>query len=399
MTAAYLLSRRYEVTLFEAQSTLGGHTATVDVEVNGDVYAIDTGFIVFNKKNYPNFCRLLDLLQVPIQTTEMSFSYRSQENSFEYNGHNLNTLFADRRNLFNPALYQMIKEIVRFNANAKKFLENIDPVLTMGEFIQKQAYKNSFLRFYLRPMIAAIWSMNANQINQIPAHFILQFYANHGLLDTSQQPRWYVIGGGSRQYIPYLVAPLKSRLKLNAKVKYITRSTKSITLFTENTREEFDAVVFATHADQALDMLSDATTDERSILSAFSYNANEVILHTDETVLPKNKRAWASWNYLDLGTQKVALTYYMNRLQMLKTTTHFCVSLNLTDHIAPEKILKKFMYTHPCYNTHTFLAQKKYAQINGKANTYFCGAYWGYGFHEDGVNSAMAVCHLLGVEG
>ncbi len=397
LVSAYLLSQLYEVTLFEANSSLGGHTATVDLEMDNMPYSIDTGFIVFNKKTYPNFCRLLEKLQIPIQPSEMSFSYRSDELALEYNGHNINTLFADRRNILRPSFYRMIKEILRFNKDAHYFLEKGEQTLTIGEFIKNKRYDALFLRAYLIPMIAAIWSTPPQQVLQVPAHFIFQFYANHGLLNLSQRPQWYVVSGGSKNYIPALIQPFSDRIRKAKRVRAVERSGQAVTLVTQDGRETFDAVVIATHSDQALSLLAKPTLAEKEILQAFCYSENEVILHTDESVLPKNKRARASWNYFDQGKEKVALTYYMNRLQGLQSHRHFCVSVNMTAQIAPETILRKFVYAHPNYQASTLEAQQKFSLINGKNNTYFCGAYWGYGFHEDGVTSALAACAALGV--
>jgi len=397
LVSAYLLNKNYNITLFEANNYIGGHTATIDVNLADKNYAIDTGFIVFNQKTYPNFCRLLQKLQVPIQPTEMSFSFRSDARQIEYNGHNLNTLFADRRNLFKPKFYRMIKDILLFNKQAKKFIAKVDNSdLSIRKFIATEKYSELFVNAYLLPMISAIWSAEPINMLDSPAHFILRFCENHGLLDVANRPQWSVVAGGSKQYIAPLTKSFAQNIRLNTKVNSVRRINNGVEIHTENGIEQFDAVIFATHSDQALNLLADPTDDEKNILAAIPYSNNEVVLHTDESVLPKNKLARASWNYLDVASQKFALTYYMNRLQSLNSKIDFCVSVNLTEHINPEKIIQKFNYSHPCYQVQTIQAQKQHNLINGKNSTYFCGAYWGYGFHEDGVNSAIAACLPLG---
>lgn len=397
LVSAYLLSERFDVSLFEANDYLGGHTNTVDVDLEGQKYCIDTGFIVFNKKTYPNFCAILNQLNIPIQASEMSFSYRSDRTNFEYNGHTLNTLFSDRRNLFKPGFYRFINEILAFNRDAKKFLtQNNNPGTTIKEFLNRHKYSERFVNCYLIPMMAAIWSKNKADTFNCSAHFIFQFYANHGLLELYDRPTWYVIAEGSKNYIGPMVRKLKEKIYLNQKVENIKRENNRVILKCADQEYTFDCVIIATHSDQALKLLSNPSAEEINILSAIKYTQNEVILHTDDRIMPKRKLSWASWNYLDNESTTPTLTYYMNRLQSLTSPIDFFVSLNLTDNIDANKIIKRLQYGHPCLDALAMKAQQQIALINGMNNTYFVGSYWGYGFHEDGVNSAINTCKLIG---
>ncbi|PWY54326.1 amine oxidase [Legionella qingyii] len=397
LTSSYILSKNYDVSLFEANNYLGGHTNTLSVETEEAVYSIDTGFIVFNKRTYPNFCKLLEELNVPIQPSEMSFSYRSDRRGLEYNGHNLNTLFSDRRNLIKLNFYRLIKDIILFNSDAKKFLAQTNNLeITINDFITENKYSEQFRESYLIPMMAAIWSKNKEDALNCSASFILKFYNNHGLLDLFNRPMWYVIKKGSKNYIAPMLERLKEQIYLNSKVDLIKRENNKITIVTNSQEHLFDAVVCATHSDQALAMLEKPTHEETRILSAIKYNENEVVLHQDRSIMPKNKRAWASWNYLDNQSTAPTLTYYMNRLQSINSNHDFFVSVNLANEIAENQIIQSFKYAHPCLNVSSLKAQQQIDLINGMNNTYYVGSYWGYGFHEDGVNSAINTCKLLG---
>lgn len=397
LTSAYILSKNHDVSLFEANDYLGGHTHTVPVETHDTIYSIDTGFIVFNQRTYPNFCKLLAELNVPIQSSEMSFSYRSDLRGLEYNACNLNTLFSDRRNLFNLTFYHLIKDIILFNSDAKKFLaQTNDLEMTINDFIRKKKYSEQFKECYLIPMMAAIWSKNKEDTLDCSASFILQFYNNHGLLDLFNRPMWYVIKQGSKNYITPMIERLKDQVYLNSKVERIIRESNKIKIIVNSNEHIFEEVVCATHSDQALKMLEKPTPEEINILMAIKYTENEVILHKDRKVMPKNERAWASWNYLDNQETAPTLTYYMNRLQSIRSNHDFFVSLNLEHEISESQIIQSFKYAHPCLNVSALKAQKQINLINGINNTYYVGSYWGYGFHEDGVNSAIHACNLLG---
>ena len=399
LTCGYLLSREHNITLFEANNYLGGHTATVDISHQGKGYAIDTGFIVFNNKTYPNFLQLLKQIGIDKQKTEMSFSVKHLNSGLEYNGHSINSLFAQRRNIINPKFYRFIAEILRFNKLAKQAHQNIANATdqTLQGFLTEHQFSNYFSEHYILPMVAAIWSSSTQEAGHFPLKFFLQFFYNHGLLNVVDRPQWYVIPGGSRSYIPALTQNIQS-IQLNTPVCEISRTETGVTIKTDTT-QHFDEVILACHSDQALKLLADANEQEQSVLSKLEYQGNEVILHTDTDILPKRKKAWASWNYNLNGNHnaKPAVTYNMNILQGLESDTTFCVTLNQTEQLDPSKILKRFEYDHPVFNHNTITAQQQRASICGVKHTHFCGAYWYNGFHEDGVRSALDVCQRFGV--
>ncbi|GAA0813652.1 FAD-dependent oxidoreductase [Colwellia asteriadis] len=396
LTAAYLLSKKHHVTVFEKSAEIGGHTATVDVELDGKSYAIDTGFIVFNDKTYPNYLALLAEIGVSKQETEMSFSVHNCQTGLEYNGHNLNTLFAQRRNLFRPSFWLLIKEILRFNKLCKQEaqLSSALETYTLGDFLIQHNFSRFFSEHYILPMGAAIWSSSLAQMENFQFHFFVQFFHNHGLLNIADRPQWYVIPKGSRSYLAPLCAPFADNIHVNANISAITREQSKVQIhFTDANSQEFDDVVIACHSDQALALLNDASADETEILSAMPYSENSVVLHTDKKLLPVREKAWASWNYqLSNNRDKAAsVTYNMNILQGLTSEHTFCVTLNQKDAIAPSKVLREFTYHHPIFSIESIKAQKQRHRICGKQNTHFAGAYWHNGFHEDGVRSAVEV--------
>jgi predicted NAD/FAD-binding protein len=402
LTAAYLLNEQHQVTLYEKNDYLGGHTATVDVEVDGQTHAIDTGFIVFNDRTYPNFLTLLKRIGVGKQETEMSFSVLNTLTGLEYNGHNLNTLFSQRRNILNPKFWHLLVKIVKFNKQCKALYAkgNIDQQKTLGEFLEAEGFNDFFCQHYILPMGAAIWSTSIEKMKEFPLAFFVRFFYNHGLLNVSDRPQWYVIPGGSKNYIPALTEQFKDNIHLNADIKQVTRVSGQVEIqFQDGNMETFDEVIFACHSDQALNLLADPTDLERQVLGDIPYAANEVVLHTDTNLLPKKRLSWASWNYqLDDDRQRpAAVTYNMNILMGLSSPTTFCVTLNQTDDIDPNKVLRSFVYHHPVFNQTSFNAQQQREQICGKNNTHFVGAYWYNGFHEDGVRSAVDVARRFGV--
>jgi len=390
--AAYHLCKEHDITVFDANDHIGGHTHTHDIEWAGHHYAIDTGFIVFNYNTYPHFTRLLKVLGVEVQASKMSFSVKNEVTGLEYNGDTLNTMFAQRRNLFNPAFYRMIKDILRFNREAPTLIDSDRADMSLGELLRHGGYGRNFIEQYLVPMGAAIWSADPELMYQFPAGFFIRFFHNHGLLSVNDRPQWYVIKGGSREYVKKLIAPFVDRIRTGAAVEQIRRfpTHVSIKVRGEET-ENFDQVFIASHSDQALRMLNDATPLEQEVLGAIPYQANEAVLHTDVDVLPRRKRAWASWNYHILNKDQgpVPVTYNMNILQGLEAPVPFCVTLNNSAAINPSKIIKRINYHHPIFTPNGIAAQKRQHEVNGINRTYFCGAYWRYGFHEDGVSSAL----------
>ncbi|OXY81968.1 NAD(P)/FAD-dependent oxidoreductase [Oceanimonas doudoroffii] len=399
LTSAWLLSRRHRVTLFEANDYLGGHTATVDVTLNGRRHAVDTGFIVFNDRTYPRFQRLLARAGVEARPTEMSFSVQQGTTGLEYNGHTLNTLFAQRSNLVNGRFYGFLLEIVRFNLLCKRALKDntLTEQDTLGGFLARQGFSDFFAGHYVLPMVAAIWSSSLADSRDFPLAFFLRFFNHHGLLNLVDRPQWYVVQGGSRSYIPALVQGVQE-VRLNSPVQSVRRLEKGAAITTAAGTETFDEVIMACHSDQALAMLDDATAAEREVLGGLAYRDNEVVLHTDTRLLPAERRAWASWNYyLEGGEQALpAVTYNMNILQGIESDDTLCVTLNRTDAIDPARILRRFRYAHPVYNHAAIASQARRGEICGRNHTHFCGAYWYNGFHEDGVRSSLDVCERFG---
>lgn len=404
LTTAYLLNRQHDIQLFEASDWIGGHTHTVDVEVQGRQYAIDTGFIVFNDWTYPNFMRLLGELNVPYQATEMSFSVRDQHSGLEYNGNSLNSLFAQRRNLFSPMFWGMLRDILRFNREAMDDLnsQRINASTTLGNYLATRGYRQRFIDHYIVPMGAAIWSMSLVEMLNFPLPFFVQFFKNHGLLSVNDRPQWQVISGGSRSYVEPLCASFRQHIRLNCPVHSVERDALGVTLHSAQGSERFDKVVFACHSDQALRLLAQPSQAEQSILGALPYADNEVVLHTDTRLLPKRRLAWASWNYNLEGqlagdrTRSAAVTYNMNILQGIQSDTTFCVSLNQSEAIDPATVLSRHTYAHPQYSLAGVAAQARWHELLGAQHTYYCGAYWANGFHEDGVVSALRVAQAFG---
>ena len=402
LTAAWYLRHQHHITVFEANDYVGGHTATVDVEVGSGQYAIDTGFIVFNDRTYPNFEQLLTELDIKSQASEMSFSVHNDNNGLEYNGHGLSSLFAQKTNLFKPQFFHFLYEITKFNRLAKQTVyKDIEQQQTLGDFLQQHALSEYFTENYILPMGAAIWSSSLADMRNIPLGFFLRFFLNHGLLDIVNRPQWYVIPGGSREYVNRMLVEIEPLIKLNSPVQQVSRLNDQVYITVNDSVEMFDHVIFACHSDQALALLADSTTNEQQILSAMAYQDNEVVLHTDESILPNEKAAWASWNYHlplasnDSQQQLPALTYNMNILQGIDAPVTFCVTLNQTQDIDPSKILRQFTYAHPVFNRSSIDAQQQRHLINGIENTWFCGAYWYNGFHEDGVRSALDVIEAI----
>ncbi|WP_299594129.1 NAD(P)/FAD-dependent oxidoreductase [uncultured Microbulbifer sp.] len=401
LTSAYLLHRQHDITLFEAGPRLGGHTATVDVQEGERTLPIDTGFIVYNDWTYPNFIRLLDTLGVESQPTDMGFSVSNPQQPFEYAGNNFNSLFAQRRNLLSPGHWRMLGDIVRFNRSAVRDLNNgnIDEAISLGDYLTRNHYSEEFCQRYLIPMGSAIWSASLTQMRSFSAAFFIRFFVNHGLLNIFNRPQWRVIRGGSREYIAPLVRGFAERIRLNTPVTGVIRSESHVDIQTATGEvERFDEVIFACHSDQALACLSDPSQDEREILEAIPYANNSVVLHTDTSLLPSRRTAWASWNYRlgEDASSPPILTYNMNILQRLDTEKTYCVTLNAESSIDPDKVLQRFEYAHPQFSVAGRQAQERWATINGVRRTWFCGAYWANGFHEDGVTSALRVARQFG---
>ena len=400
LTAAYYLQNKHQLTLFEKNHEIGGHTATKDITVNGHSYALDTGFIVFNDRTYPNFIALMDELGVMSQNTEMSFSVKSALSGLEYGGTNLNSLFAQRRNIFNPKHWRMLSDILRFNREIMAELDGdtLSKTQTLDAYLNENKYSQAFINSYLIPMGCAIWSSPTTSMLDFPLYFFAQFFKNHGLLSVNNRPQWKVIQGGSRNYLEPLIKGFKHNIKTNSDIKSVSRTASNVLITMQNGDEHvFDEVIFACHSDQALKLIEDITPAENEVLGAMLYQDNEVILHTDESVLPKRRDAWSSWNYwLRKDVQERAvLTYNMNILQGINSDITFCVTLNATDAIDPESIIGCFNYSHPVFTSESVNSSERWDDVNGIDHTWFAGAYWGNGFHEDGVTSGKRVANAI----
>jgi len=389
--AAYKLRQEHDITVFESGDRVGGHTNTVEVYERGRLLAVDTGFIVFNDRTYPNFIRLLDEIGQESQPSEMGFSVQAGNDGLEYSGSSLNALFAQRKNILRPSFYRMINDILRFNSISELDVARFDESETLGDYLRENEYSQEFVNHYLVPMAAAIWSAEPVLILDMPVKFLLQFFANHGLLQVNDRPQWRVIKGGSCQYVNKLVAGHRDRIRLSSPVQSIRRVNEGVELHSASGGKEFfDYVFVACHSDQALAMVDDATTAEREVLGTIQYQPNEAILHTDDSLMPKRRRAWTAWNYHipRESTRHVAVTYNMNILQGLKAEKQYLVTLNHDQQISPDKVLRRVQYEHPMFSRESVAAQKRQREINCD-RTFYCGAYWRSGFHEDGVVSAL----------
>lgn len=404
LLSAYLLSRHHDVSVFEAEDYIGGHTATKTVSLPDGNYDVDTGFIVFNDRTYPNFLKLLAKLGVDYQPTEMGFSVSCQNTQFEYSGTSLNGLFAQRKNILRFRHWKMLTDILRFNKECTHLYNTntIPEVMTLGDYLRENNYSADFQQFYILPMVSAIWSSGLGVAAAMPLVFFIRFFHNHGLLTVTHQPQWYTIIGGSKSYIAPLTKPFAHKLYTHCSVESVKRADSKVIVCTSRFGEqEFDEVIFACHSDQALKLLLDPSQQEQEILSAIPYTKNSVVLHSDINLLPRSPRAWASWNYLLLAQRKeqaetAALTYNMNILQNIQSPVTFCVTVNASDAIDPAKIYGSYTYNHPLFTMGSVAAQARWHEISGQQHTHFCGAYWRNGFHEDGVFSAIRVAEALG---
>lgn len=403
LTCGHLLSEKHNITLFEANNYLGGHTNTEDISLGGKVYPVNTGFIVFNDWTYPNFIKLMDQLGVPSEDSDMSFSVRDENNGLEYNGTNLNSLFAQRLNVLKPSFIRMILDILKFNDQTVSALNNdeIQEGQTLGEFVKKHGYSKHFVNHYIVPMGSAIWSASVDVMMDFPLKFFLKFFNNHGMLSVDDRPQWRVITGGSRSYIKPITQRFKDNIHLNSPVKKVVRNDGGVTIITQaGDSYDFDQVIFACHSDQALSLIENPTQEEQAVLSAIPYQMNDVVLHTDSKLMPKKKLAWAAWNYHipQRHSEFAMVTYNMNILQNFHDAPEtILVTLNRSQEIDPDKIIKQYQYAHPVFTLDGMAAQARHSDISNHNRTHFCGAYWLNGFHEDGVNSALKVCADFGV--
>ncbi len=397
LVCAHMLHHDHEITVFEAGERAGGHAHTVRVEDEAGVHDLDTGFIVFNDRNYPGFEGLLGRLGVTTQPSHMSFGV-SDGAGFEYNSSGPNGLFARRRHILTPSFHRMIADLVRFNREAGELLASEEEP-SLREWLSQRRYSGAFVERLIVPQAAAVWSADPEQMWSFPARFLIEFFDNHGMLGFRGRPRWRTVTGGSQQYVQALTRPWRERLLLGRPVTEVSRAADHVEIRSRGAEpERFDAVVIATHSDQALSLLADPSDRERELLGAIPYQLNDAVLHTDRSLLPRRRRAWASWNYHLGGGEagRCAVTYHLNRLQSLQAAREYCVTLNRTDAIDPDRIIRLMRYAHPVFTPSGVAAQARHHEISGHRRTHYCGAYWGWGFHEDGVSSALRVVHELG---
>jgi uncharacterized protein len=398
LVVAHLLSPTHDVTLFEADDRLGGHAHTIDVELGGRTYAVDTGFVVYDPETYPGFAALLDRLGVATQPSEMSFSVRCAASGLEYGGGSLGGLFAQPRNLVSPAFHRLLRDVLRFNREAPRLLDRADADPSVEELVAAGRYSAAFRDRYLVPMAAAIWSAPPARVLDMPARHLVAFFRHHGLLRVRRRPQWRTVTGGARRYVEALAASCRD-VRLRSPVTAVRRHADRVDVRTRAGTEAFDRVVLATHAGRTLALLADPTRAEREVLGAFTDQENDVVVHTDASLLPASRRAWAAWNVHldDPRAERVAVTYDMRRLQRLAAPEAICVTLNATAAVDPAKVVARMVYHHPVYSRAAIAAQRRRGEIDGAGRTHYCGASWGRGFHEDGVASALAVGRRFGV--
>ena len=410
LTAAYYLRGKAEITLFESADKIGGHTATIDVNHHGESLAIDTGFIVFNDWTYPNFKQLLAELEVDYQPTTMGFSVSCRQSGLEYSGNSLSAFFAQKKRWLSVKHWQMLRDIVRFNRESQQLLQHglLNDEQTLEDLLMQLGMGREFSDYYLLPMTCAIWSKSKQASLSMPARFFVEFFKNHGLLSITHRPQWHVITGGSRQYLAPLTRSFESGIRTSCPVQSVRRSDRGVEIMFFNKKDKdskslqkemFDQVIFACHSDQALRLLGDPSIEEQQVLGAIKYQNNDVVLHWDKRLLPENPRCWSSWNYTIPNRHgedtRAVLTYNMNMLQGFDLPTTYCVTLNHTEAIDEDKILGRFQYAHPQFTMDAVNAQNRWPEVNGVKRTWYCGAWWGNGFHEDGVFSAKKVVEAM----
>jgi predicted NAD/FAD-binding protein len=401
MAAAWLLDKTHNITVYEQNNYVGGHSNTVSANIDNAIIPVDTGFIVYNEKNYPNLTALFKLLKVPTTDSEMSFSASLEDGSFEYSGTNLNGLIGQRRNIFRPRFWRMLRDINRFYKEAPSLLKtNADTALTLDQFLKTNQYCDSFINDHLMPMGAAIWSTNVNDMKNYPAVAFTRFFESHGLLNIKNRPKWKTVNGGSKEYVEKLTEHYKKKIRFE-KATSIERMPEGVKIESANNGVHFyDHVVIATHADEAFSILKDPSESEIKLLSKWRYSKNKSILHKDSRFMPKRKRVWSSWNFIENhqtgSNQKICLTYWMNKLQNIETSTPLFVTLNPTIEMDPHSVISEHEYTHPYFDAQALKNQKNLWDIQGIKKTWFCGSYFGYGFHEDGLQSGLAVAEELG---
>ena len=388
LSSAYFLSKKFKVDLYEKDDHFGGHSFTYEIEESDKIIPVDLGFIVFNETTYPNLIKFFQDLNVPYEKSDMSFSVSIKNTNIEYSGSGFGGIFANKLNLFNLKFLVMINEIISFYKTAPKLIENKIVDQTLGDFLNKKKLSKYFIDYHIIPMVAAIWSMPFDKAKKMPLKFFLNFFINHGLFKLKNRPQWYTVTNRSRAYVKKVTDKISGEIFKNYKVSKIVRSDDNIRIMIGNEYIDYDQVVLASHADESLDMLEKPSTMEKNILGKFKYVKNEAILHTDESLMPRKRRAWSSWNSISDG-KKTCITYWLNKLQNLKTHRNYFLTLNPIHNVKDNSIIKKINFTHPYLNAENTILQKDLHSIQGKKRTWFCGSYFGYGFHEDGLKSSI----------
>ncbi len=388
LSAAFYLSKKYKVDIFEQDNHFGGHSYTYDIKDQNKTIPVDLGFIVFNELTYPNLINFFDELNVPFEKSNMTFSVSVQDRNIEYGGSGLKAIFADKFNILNISFLKMIKDIISFYKKAPSLLKDNLEGITLGSYLDKSKLSQYFIEYHIIPMVAAIWSMPFSKAKAMPLEIFLKFFINHGLFRLKNRPQWYTVTNRSRNYVEKVLSNISGEVFKNYKVNKISRSEDNIRLKIGDEYLDYDQVILASHADQSLNLLENPTQNEKRILSKFKYIPNIAILHTDEKLMPKRKLAWSSWNSISKGN-RACVTYWLNNLQNLKSDTNYFLTLNPITEILDDKVLKKINFTHPYFNSETLIHQNELISLQGKKRTWYCGAYFGYGFHEDGLKSAM----------
>lgn len=399
LVSAHLLRRAHEITVFEADARIGGHVHTLEVELGGERFAVDTGFIVYNERTYPGLTRLFAELGVATQPSDMSFGVACERSGIEWGTRSIGAILADPRNAVRPGFLRMLRDVRRFFREARQLLDRDEPKLALGEWLGGAGYSREFVDLFLLPMGAAIWSAAPDEFLRFPAQGFVRFFSNHGLLGMRDAVTWRVVCGGSRCYVDALAAAFRDRIRTRTPVHAVRRSAGGVDVSAADGSHRFDRVVLACHSDQALALLDGASDLERHVLGAIRYQENEAVLHTDRSVMPRRRRAWASWNYrvpAAHGDDRVFVTYHMNRLQSLRASEDFFVTLNARDRVDPARVVDRIVYHHPVFDADALAAQRLHAAIDGAGGVHFAGAYWGHGFHEDGLRSAHAVARRIG---
>ena len=388
LSAAYYLSKKFKVDLFEQEDYFGGHSCTYDIKKEEKTIPVDLGFIVFNELTYPNLLNFFKELEVPFEKSDMSFSVSIRGSNIEYGGRGLKALFANKSNIFNFNFLKMIAEIISFYKSAPSLIKNNLDGVTLGSYLDKSNFSKYLVEYHIIPMVAAIWSMPFSKARDMPLKLFLNFFINHGLFKLKNRPQWYTVTGRSRTYVKKVLEKISGEIFKNYKVNSINRNENNVRIKIGDDYLDYDHVVLASHADQSLKILDKPTEEEQRILSKFKYVSNEAILHSDERFMPKKRLAWSSWNSISNGNQ-TCVTYWLNNLQNLKCEQNFFLTLNPISEINKKNIIKNINFTHPYFNSETLKYQKSLLSIQGKKRTWFCGSYFSYGFHEDGIKSAI----------